>query len=134
LDWLVGISLSAIAAVQQNWGLMFLSQLLISNFLGGGLSYIAGYLLSAEVFPTSARATGFALTDGLGHLGGGVGAVLIIPLINSLGPVIPWVIIAFTVVIGAGILWVLLSRTLRVRLEEINEAMERVISLRTKNK
>ncbi|MEM4774676.1 MAG: MFS transporter, partial [Sulfolobaceae archaeon] len=132
LGWLIGVSLSAVAVVQQNWALMFLLQLLVSNFLGGGLSYLAGYLISAESFPTSARATGFALTDGLGHLGGGVGALLIVPLIKSLGSILPWVIISFPVVIGAGLLWVLLPRTVGYRLEEINEVMEREVMLKSK--
>ena len=39
------------------------------------------YALSAESFPTRARATGFGLVDGLGHLGGGIGVLLIAPQI-----------------------------------------------------
>jgi MFS family permease len=39
------------------------------------------YTLSAESFPTRARSTGFGLVDGLGHLGGGIGVLLIAPQI-----------------------------------------------------
>jgi MFS transporter, putative metabolite:H+ symporter len=34
---------------------------------------------------TRARTTGFALVDGVGHLGGGIGVLLIAPLIPELG-------------------------------------------------
>lgn len=42
------------------------------------------YALSTEHFPTRARATGFALVDGIGHLGGGIGVLLIAPVIPHL--------------------------------------------------
>ncbi|MGH9103713.1 MAG: MFS transporter [Acidimicrobiales bacterium] len=35
------------------------------------------YAWSAESFPTRARATGFALVDGIGHIGGGIGVLAI---------------------------------------------------------
>ena len=41
-----------------------------------------------ESFPTRARTTGFALVDGVGHLGGGIGVLLIapaVPHLSSLG-------------------------------------------------
>ena len=40
------------------------------------------YARSAESFPTRARTTGFALVDGVGHLGGGIGVLLIAPAIG----------------------------------------------------
>jgi MFS family permease len=42
------------------------------------------YARSAEVFPTRARTTGFGLVDGVGHLGGGVGVLLIAPAIPDM--------------------------------------------------
>jgi MFS family permease len=39
------------------------------------------YTLSTESFPTRARVTGFGLVDGVGHLGGGIGVLLIAPQI-----------------------------------------------------
>ena len=53
------------------------------------------YTLSTESFPTRARVTGFGLVDGLGHLGGGIGVLLIAPLIPKLT-----VLEAFMLVIG----------------------------------
>lgn len=38
------------------------------------------YALTAESFPTRARATGIALTDGIGHLGGAVGPIIAISI------------------------------------------------------
>jgi len=58
------------------------------DFLGAGLIF-AGfnlwvsptYALSAESFPTRARTTGFALVDGVGHIGGGIGVLVIAPIL-----------------------------------------------------
>ncbi|MDQ2714837.1 MAG: MFS transporter [Chloroflexota bacterium] len=41
---------------------------------------------SAENYPTRARATGFALVDGVGHVGGGIGLTFIASLAVALGP------------------------------------------------
>lgn len=51
------------------------------------------YAWSAENFPTRARTTGFALVDGVGHLGGGVGVLLIAPYIPDLGPLLAFLLI-----------------------------------------
>jgi putative MFS transporter len=42
------------------------------------------YARSAENFPSRARTTGFALVDGVGHLGGGIGVLVIAPLIPKM--------------------------------------------------
>ena len=54
-------------------------------FFGFNLWVPMTYSWSAESFPTRARTTGFALVDGVGHVGGGIGLVLIAPLIPHLG-------------------------------------------------
>ena len=54
-------------------------------FFGFNLWVPIAYSWTAENFPTRARTTGFALVDGVGHLGGGVGVLLIAPLIPHLG-------------------------------------------------
>ncbi len=56
----------------------------IITFFGFNLWVPMTYAWSAENYPTRARATGFALGDGLGHLGGGVGVLFIAPLIPIL--------------------------------------------------
>ena len=53
-------------------------------FFGFNLWVPMTYTWSTEVFPTRARATGFALGDGIGHLGGGVGILLLAANIPNL--------------------------------------------------
>ncbi|MGH7067052.1 MAG: MFS transporter [Acetobacteraceae bacterium] len=54
-------------------------------FFGFNVWVPIAYAWSIENYPTRARTTGFALVDGIGHLGGGVGLILIAPLIPELG-------------------------------------------------
>jgi MFS family permease len=64
---------------------------IVIAFIGAGLIF-AGfnmwvsptYALTAELFPTRARTTGFALVDGVGHIGGGIGVLAIAPLLPHL--------------------------------------------------
>jgi MFS family permease len=133
LGWLLGISISIYLFLQQSYFAMFIAQFFM-NFLGGGLCYLAGYLLTAESFPTNARATGFALTDGLGHLGGGLGPILLFPLISKVGPLYAWIILAIPVVIGSSLLWLLAPKTVGLRLEGTNEAKESLVSSGVRSK
>jgi MFS family permease len=43
------------------------------------------YAWSTENFPTRARAVGFALGDGVGHIGGGIAVLVVTLIIGSLG-------------------------------------------------
>ena len=54
-------------------------------FFGFNLWVPIVYAWSVEHYPTRARTTGFALVDGLGHLGGGIGIFVIAPLIPKMG-------------------------------------------------
>ena len=54
-------------------------------FFGFNLWVPIVYAWSIEHYPTRARTTGFALVDGLGHLGGGIGIFVIAPLIPQMG-------------------------------------------------
>jgi MFS transporter, putative metabolite:H+ symporter len=53
-------------------------------FFGFNIWVPMTYARSAENFPTRARTTGFALVDGVGHLGGGIGVLLIAPVVPHL--------------------------------------------------
>ena len=60
---------------------------LLIAFIGAGIVFFGfniwvpmTYTLSTESFPTRARATGGGLVDGVGHLGGGLGVLVIAPL------------------------------------------------------
>jgi MFS transporter, putative metabolite:H+ symporter len=87
--WLIAASAltllgSVIVAVAGHaMGLSVIGALL--SFYGFNLWVPIAYAWSAESFPTRARTTGFAMVDGVGHLGGGVGLLFIAPLIPQFG-------------------------------------------------
>jgi len=51
-------------------------------FVGMDFWVPISYTWVSESFPTRARATGFALADGLGHLGGGIGLIIVGALLS----------------------------------------------------
>jgi hypothetical protein len=55
----------------------------------------------AENFPTRARTTGFALVDGVGQLGGGIGVLLIAPHLESWGALTSFLVIAGCLAVAA---------------------------------
>jgi MFS family permease len=65
-----------------NITLTFIGAALI--FAGFNLWVSPTYAMTAESFPTRARTTGFALVDGVGHLGGGIGVLVIAPILPQL--------------------------------------------------
>jgi MFS family permease len=71
-----------IAAAGDTLGIAFIGSGII--FFGFNLWVPMTYARSAESFPTRARTTGFALVDGVGHLGGGIGVLLIAPAVPHL--------------------------------------------------
>lgn len=99
----------------------------IITFFGFNLWVPVTYAWSTESYPTRARATGFALVDGVGHLGGGVGILFIAPLIPGLlsslgattGPIIIFLIIDAFLVAAAIIAQFGIS-TRHKRLDEVS--------------
>jgi MFS family permease len=73
---------AVVAAGGANLAVAFVGAFLI--FFGFNAWIPPTYALSAESFPTRARSTGFGLVDGIGHLGGGVGLLIVAPLIPHL--------------------------------------------------
>ncbi len=78
---LIGTILIALFA-SSNFALAAIGSII--TFFGFNLWVPMTYAWSTENYPTRARATGFALVDGVGHLGGGVGILFIAPLIPTL--------------------------------------------------
>ncbi|MBW7840479.1 MAG: MFS transporter [Chitinophagaceae bacterium] len=75
--WLAGMLLvGSYAGIYALYSGSFLASLALGSYLQ------VAYTYTAEMFPTQARATGFALSDGLGHAGGALGAILL-PVIIS---------------------------------------------------
>ncbi|QKQ99010.1 MFS transporter [Metallosphaera tengchongensis] len=115
-----------IALAKTDLPLSFIGSMVL--FYGFNLWVPVSYAWSAESFPTRARATGFALTDGLGHIGGGIGTVVIASLIASLVAggistglaVEVFLLIALFQVISAGIAVGLGHNTSNKRLDEIS--------------
>ena len=70
-------------------------------FFGFNLWVPIAYSWTTENFPTRARTTGFALVDGVGHLGRGVGVLLIAPLIPHLGALRAMLLIGGFLVLAA---------------------------------
>ena len=96
---------------------------LVGSMLTGlatGITAPAIYTFIVEIFPTEARATGTAIVDGVGRLGGVIAPFLFVPVLAAAGP---FAIGALTVALLLVSLVVLLS-AVRVRtrgrtLEEI---------------
>jgi MFS family permease len=94
---LIGAFVVALAGT--NLGIVFLGAMLI--FAGFNLWVSPSYALTAESFPTRARTTGFALVDGVGHVGGGVGILVIAPIIPHLSVLGALLLISSFLVIAA---------------------------------
>ena len=70
-------------------------------FFGFNVWVPMAYAWSVENYPTRARTTGFALVDGFGHLGGGVGIMAIAPLIPHLGVLAAFMLIGSFLLVAA---------------------------------
>lgn len=79
--------------------LAFLGSIVI--FFGFNVWVPMTYSWTTESFPTRARTTGFALADGIGHLGGGLGVLLLVPLMPHLGAFWSLVMITLFLVVAS---------------------------------
>jgi len=77
--WLAGMLLIGSAGSE---AIVIVGAFLASTALGMFLQ--AGYTYTAESFPTRARASGFALCDGIGHGGGALGGLFLPTIVSSL--------------------------------------------------
>jgi MFS family permease len=88
-------------------------------FIGFNLFVPMAWAWSAENYPTRARATGFALVDGIGHVGGGVGILVIAANISALGAVGTFLVIGACLVVAA-IIAQFGTSTSKLRLDEVS--------------
>jgi len=70
-------------------------------FFGFNIWVPATYAWSIESFPTRARTTGFGIVDGIGHVGGGIGLLLIAPLLATISPLSAFLLIGGFLVVSA---------------------------------
>jgi putative MFS transporter len=77
------------------------------------------YTWSTENFPTRARASGFALVDGVGHVGGGIGVIYVVSLVFKLGPLGTFLLVGSFLLVAA---WLAQfgPTTLHKRLDEVS--------------
>lgn len=89
-------------------------------FTGTNIWVPITYAWVSESFPTRARATGFALADGLGHIGGGIGLIIVGALLTSHFTILElFIIIALFQIISAAIAQ-FGPRTANKRLDEVS--------------
>ncbi len=113
--WLVGMIL--IGSLASN------AIIIIGSFLAAlslGFYLQVAYTFTAESYPTRARASGFALSDGIGHLGGVLGALFIPVIVTTFGFSTGFITIGITGLI-AGIISLLGPSASRLTLEEVSE-------------
>lgn len=91
----------ALAALSQSGFLLFLGSFVSSMMIANSF----GYMYTAETFPTRARATGFAIGDGFGHIGGVVAPFIVTASLGAVGATgTLWIMAAFVFVSGLIIL------------------------------
>jgi len=88
-------------------------------FAGFNLWVSPSYAMTAESFPTRARATGFALVDGVGHLGGGIGILVLAPILPHLSVLAAFLLISSFLIV-ASILAQLTPHTRNRSLEQVS--------------
>lgn len=77
---------------------------MVGSVLLGSGSYLwlpIIYTWTTENFPTRARASGFALTDGLGHIGGGIGVSYVTALAVRFGPLNTFLLIGGFILVAS---------------------------------
>jgi len=112
--WLIGMLVTGTLA-----SVVVLTIGLFLASLALGLYLQVAYTYTAELFPTRARASGFALSDGIGHSGGVVGALLLPSVVASTTFFIGFAGIGVTGLI-AGLIALMGPRTSRRRLEQVS--------------
>lgn len=96
--------------------------LIIGSFLASyALAFVLGiaYMYTSESYPTNGRTSGFAMGDGLGHIGGAIGALLLPILVTEWSFFNGFLFIGITTIIAGVILFVWGDSAVRKQLEDI---------------
>ena len=111
--WFVGLILFGLKTVPGILAGAFLASLALGMYLQ------VAYTYTVENYPTRARASGFALTDGIGHVGGALGAILLPILVATYSFQFGFSFIAVTGLI-AGIIALAGPKASRMYLENVS--------------
>ena len=87
-------------------------------FIGTDIFVPIAYAWSTENYPTRARAAGFALVEGGGHIGGGLAVILIGSIISGIGPLGSFLLLGGYLVV-ASVLAMFGTSTRNKRLDEV---------------
>lgn len=112
--WLIGMMVVGTLASET---VLTIGLFLASLALGLYLQVV--YTYTAELFPTRARSSGFALSDGIGHSGGALGAILLPTIVASTSFFVGFTGIGITGLI-AGLIALLGPKVSRRRLEQVS--------------
>lgn len=112
--WFVGLLLFA----TKNSTAIFAGSFLASMALGMYLQ--VAYTFTAENYPTRARSSGFALTDGIGHVGGAFGAIILPVIVSAFSFAVGFSFIAVTGLIAGILVLVAGAKTTGQTLEAIS--------------
>ncbi|MDQ2715367.1 MAG: MFS transporter [Chloroflexota bacterium] len=106
-----------IALSNTSFGIAALGSIIL--FFGFNIWVPMMYTWTTENYPTRSRATGFALVDGIGHIGGGVGLTFIASVTVKIGPLVTFALIGGFLLAAAGLAQ-FGTATRRKRLDEVS--------------
>ena len=112
--WFIGLLLFA----TMNHIALFAGSFLASMALGMYLQ--VAYTFTAENYPTRARSSGFALTDGIGHVGGAFGAIILPIIVTAFSFAVGFSFIAVTGLIAGVLVLVAGTKTTGQPLEDVS--------------
>ena len=112
--WFVGLIIFSLKTTDTVFVGSFMASLALGMYLQ------VAYTYTAENYPTRARSSGFALTDGIGHLGGAFGALFLPFLVATYSFSIGFEFIAVTGLIAGILVIVGGAKATRMTLEEVS--------------
>jgi len=88
-----------IGVAGQTLAIAFIGSIVV--FFGFNLWVPMTYTWSTENYPTRARTTGFGLVDGIGHVGGGIGLLVITPILSKMTPLEGFLLVGAFLIVSA---------------------------------
>ena len=89
--------------------------------MGLGMYLQVAYTFTAENYPTRARSAGFGITDGIGHGGGALGAILLPILVATYSWAFGFTFIGITGLVAGLLILIGGTKVSKRNLEDISE-------------